>query len=51
VELIDFVDLTSKEKLMILSWRNDEDVKKCNFKNTNVKIINNKKVICMELTR
>ena len=41
VELIDFVDLSVKEKLMILNWRNDENVQKWMYSQEDISIEDN----------
>ncbi len=45
VELIDFVDTTLSEKKMVLSWRNDESIKKWMYDKQDISIDNHLKYI------
>ena len=45
VELIDFVDMTLSEKQMVLSWRNDESIKKWMYNKDDISIENHLKYI------
>lgn len=45
VELIDFVDMTLSEKEMVLSWRNDENIKRWMYNQDDISLENHLKYI------
>ncbi len=45
IELVNFVDLTTEEKLMILKWRNDKSIRVWMYNSENITEINHLKFI------